>query len=382
MKLVYCIPSLHLAAGMERILTAKATYLVEKCGYEVSFVTYCMKGRNPAFDLDSSITIYDLDIDYESANVYSPLVRLWVKKRLKKLHKSRMSDLLRTIKPDIVISTFMEEASFLPDIDDGSKKVLEFHFCKGYKAIVAHMNQYPWWSVVSNYWNTWADEHIRMPRFDKFVCLTHEDVVRWGGDSSKKCFIHNMLPWQTDQQANLFSKRVIAVGRLEPQKGFDRLISIWSKLSDTHPDWELNIYGEGPDRNKLFEQIEQLGISGTVNLKGNSKNISQEYLSSSIMVMTSRFEGLPMCMLEAKMYGLPVVSYDFPCGPKDLIHHSVDGFLVTDNDNISFSGYLDILMNDYDLRRDMGKAQREDSKRFSQETIMPQWKNLFESLLK
>lgn len=382
MHIAYCIPSLHLAAGMERILTAKATYLVREYGYKVSFITYCMKGRKPAFELDNSICIYDLDIDYEAANAFNPIKKMWVKSGLKELHKLRMSQLLKKINPDIVVSTFMDEVSFLPSINDGSKKVLEFHFCNGFKKKVAKMNNYPWWAVLSNYWNTWADEHVRMPRFDRFVCLTQEDVDSWGGDSSKKLCIYNMLPWKAEQKASLENKTVIAIGRLEPQKGFDRLISIWSAIADKHPDWKLNIFGDGPDKWKLSEQIDFLELNNSIFLKGSCKKMSEEYLSSSIMVMTSRFEGLPMCMLEAKMYGLPVVSYDFPCGPKDLIHHGIDGFVARDEDESIFVSYLDVLMNDPELRSRMGTAQIEDSKRFSPEIIMPQWKRLFEDVIK
>lgn len=381
MHIVYCIPSLHLAAGMERILTAKATYLVKEYGYKVSFVTYCMKGRKAAFELDSTICIYDLDIDYESANAFNPIKKLWIKKKLRNLHKTRMSQLLKRLNPDIVVSTFMDEVSFLPNIHDGSKKVLEFHFCKGYKNKVAKMNNYPWWAVLSNYWNSWADVHVRMPRFDRFVCLTQEDVDSWGGDSSKKLCIYNMLPWKAEQKASLENKTVIAIGRLEPQKGFDKLISIWSIIADKHPDWKLNIFGDGPDKWKLSEQITSLGLNNSIFLKGSSKKMSEEYLSSSIMVMTSRFEGLPMCMLEAKMYGLPVVSYDFPCGPKDLIHHGIDGFLVNNDDEKMFCHYVDSLMKDSNLRIDMGKAQLEDTERFSPDIIMPQWKKMFEELM-
>lgn len=382
MHIAYCIPSLHLAAGMERVLTAKANYLVKEYGYKVSFITSRMKGRNPAFELEPTIKIYDLDIDYTSNNRYSPLIRIWKKYKMRNLHQHKMEKLLMSIKPDITVSTFIEEETFITKCKDGSKKIAEFHFCKGYKKILPHMFHYPWWAVLSNYYTSWVDEHIRMPRFERFVCLTSEDAKAWDGGSNRMRYIYNMFPWKSEKLSSLEEKVVIAIGRLDPQKGFDLLIPIWAKVSLSHPDWKLHIYGEGPERGTLESLIEKYSLKDKVVLMGNCKYMSNAYLSSSILVMTSRFEGLPMILVEAKMYGIPCVSYDFPCGPKDTIEDGVNGFIVPNGDSEMFSMKLARLIDDENLRKNMGMAQLNDLERFSPEMIMPQWKTLFEEVVK
>lgn len=108
----------------------------------------------------------------------------------------------------------------------------------------------------------------------------------------------------------------------------------------------------------------------------------REYLSSSIYVMTSRYEGLPMVLLEAQALGLPIVSYTCPCGPRDIVSDGVNGYLVPEGREEEFAARLRLLMADEQLRRDMGRAAHEASSRYRMQTVMPQWLELFEVLVR
>lgn len=377
MHIVYCIPSLHSTAGMERIITSKANYLVSLYNHKVTIITTNMQNKKPAFQIDPSIDLIDINIDYSHVNNLNILKKWYEKGRIKKIHKASLEKVLLVLKADIVISTFMEEASFLYKIKDGSKKILEFHFCKGYKNYIADMYNYPFWSKISNLIRSWKEQFFIVPKYDRFVCLTKEDLLNWGGENHQRRFIHNFTSINVSSISSLEEKKVIAVGRLDASKGFDILISLWSIIIKKHFGWKLEIWGDGPDYQRLERLIFDLEIKDYVFLKGRTYDVSKEYRSSSIYAMTSRFEGFGMVLIEAKQHGLPIVCFDSVCGSKEIVHNGVDGYLIKKGDVDSFVLSLEKLMEDEELRQKMGRAQLIDAKRFRPEVIMPYWNNLF-----
>ena len=176
------------------------------------------------------------------------------------------------------------------------------------------------------------------------------------------------------------AKRLIAVGRMEYQKNFPDLLSIWSRVAPTFPDWELHIYGDGWMLDGLRRQAEELGVASQVTFEGAVSDMETAYASSSIYLMTSHFEGLPMVLLEAQSVGLPAVSYACSSGPRDIITDGEDGFLVPLYDEATFAERLSTLMRDEALRTCMGKAAEVASHRYDLEVIMPQWLELFSTL--
>ena len=148
------------------------------------------------------------------------------------------------------------------------------------------------------------------------------------------------------------------------------------------PDWILEIYGNGSERENLQNKINKLRLEKSFLLKGAEKNIQEKYLESSIYVMSSRFEGMPMVLLEAMTYGLPIISFDCPCGPKDIIKDNEDGFLVEFGNIEQMAEKIEKLISDEEKRKLFGKNARKNVERFSADTIMKEWKELFESLLR
>lgn len=382
MKVVYCLPQLFHPGGIERIVSIKANYLVEFYGYDVTIVVANQKKQVPFFKLNEKIKIVDLNIDYDKAISQPFFKRLYLRHKLQKEHKKKLAKYLFTYHPDIVISTFTHEAAFLPQIKDGSKKILEFHFCKGHKIKMAKAFHFGLITKLAYYYRCWQEENIIIPKYDQFIVLTKEDEISWKEKICNVKYISNILPFEKEGKSELTQKHVIAVGRLDGQKGFNRLINIWGLVTKKHPDWILDIYGKGRDLNTLQLQIDNYGISDTTVIHQPDQNIKDHYLNSSIFVMTSIYEGLPMTLLEANGLGLPSVCYDFPCGPKDVIKDGINGFLVKDGDSNTFADRLLTLIENDNIRKRMGQEAYRMSERYSCKNIMREWVNLFNALIK
>lgn len=373
MKIVYCIAGTCNSGGMERVLANKANYLV-KHGYEVTIVTTDQRGEKPFFPLDQRICCYDLGINYEENNGKSFFHKLIHYPFKQYKHKKRLSALLKRLKADIVISMFCNDASFLPSIQDGSRKVLEIHFSR-FKRL-----QYG----RKGLWK-WADEYrskqdVKVASsFDRFVVLTEEDKGYWG-DLKNLCVIGNARTFVSSQPASLENKKIIAVGRYSYQKGFDRLISAWSKVCHEVDDWKLHLVGDGELRESLQQQINKLKLSKSVVLGKAETDMLSVYQSSSILAMSSHYEGLPMVLLEAQAVGLPIVSFACKCGPKDVVEDGVDGFLVEEGDVDALANRLLMLMKDEKLRKRMGAMAFSRSERYTEERIMKQWLDLFDEV--
>lgn len=165
-----------------------------------------------------------------------------------------------------------------------------------------------------------------------------------------------------------------------PQKGFDRLVSAWRIVSRKHPDWTLSIYGDGM-REQLQRQVDEEGVASSCLLKHTVQNIVDKYCESSIFVLSSRYEGFGMVIIEAMACGVPPVSFTCPCGPRDIIADGRDGLLVENGDIEGLAEKICYLIEHEDLRRKMGRQARMDVERFRIEHIAEQWKELFEEAL-
>lgn len=372
MKIIYCIPQLYRLGGMERIVSIKMNLLVKE-GYDVSVITTDQGNRPFYFELDKRIKHYDLNINYEQ-NTGNRLIKKFFLLLYKYyIHKRRLESLLFVLKADIVISTFSDEMFILPYIKDGSKKIVEFHFCRNMFKLLSQKGIFHLIDIFK------SKRRIRsLKKFDSFVCLSNEDAQNWTELSNVEV-IYNISPLKFSSKATLKEHRVISVGRYSYQKGYDRLINAWALISKEIPeDWTLHIVGEGCLRQELTDQIKRLGLENSVFLDGVSENISKDYLSSSIAVFTSHYEGFLLALAEAESAGVPVVSFDTPCGPKDIIEDGKDGFLVPNGDISQIAKKIYLLIQDEKLRTIMGRNAYENSKRFNENIIIPQWISLFD----
>lgn len=372
MKLLYNIAGTYRPAGMERVLANKANWLAAH-GYEVVIVTTDQKGRKPYFELDSSIRCIDLGIGYEDNNGGSLLNKI-INYPFKQLgHYKRLKSLLLKERPDVTISMFCNDVSLIPRIKDGSKKILEVHFSR-FKRLQYGRNGL--WGIVDK-WR--SDNDMRLAsRFDAFVVLTKEDSEYWNTNNVK--YIPNARTFENVMPASLDNKKVITVGRYSYQKGYDLLVKVWDEVHKRYPDWTLDIIGDGEEREKLQKMIDELNLTESICLKRSTPQIAKEYQNASIVALSSRYEGLPMILLEAQTFGLPIVSFRCKCGPKDVITDGVDGYLVDEGDIQGMADRIIALINDERLRKEMGNAAKISSGRYAEEVIMRQWVGLFDEL--
>ena len=374
MKIVYCILGIFNSGGMERVLANKVNYLVER-GYDVSIITTDQKGRPAYFSLDSRVLHIDLAVNYTDALEANIISKSLIFSKKKRLHKQLLAEQLMKLKPDITISMFDYEASFLTDIKDGSAKVLEIHFSRfkriqyGRKGVLGLIDRYL----------SLRDKQIAK-KYKRFVVLTHEDKGYWGKMNNIEV-IPNANSFEPNDISNLSSKRVIAVGRLNYQKRFEDLIALWRTVHLEAPDWKLEIFGNGSQKKELQALIDTYGLSNSAIIREPVKDIMNEYLTSSMVAMTSRYEGLPMALLEGQVCGLPMVSYCCKCGPKDIIIDGKNGFLIDEGDLANFSSKIVQLIKDVALRKEMGLHSSQLSKRFSEEEVMSKWISLFNSVV-
>lgn len=374
MKLVYCIAATYNSGGMERVLSCKANYWVKQ-GHEVIIITTDQQGRSSFFDFHPAIKFYDLGINYEENNGSSFINKLCSFPKKQRLHRQRLEKLLRTLKPDVVFSMFNNDVNFIADIKDGSKKVLEIHFSKNKKLLYGRKGL---WALADR-WRTRQEETL-VRKFDHFVVLTQEDARSWS-KMNNISVIPNPRTFTPQTPSTLTDKNILAIGRYDYQKGFDRLLEIWHQVdNEIAQGWQLLIAGNGPDKESLQQQIEERAIQHRTQLIAPTSNVEELYRSSSIFAMTSRYEGLPMVLLEAQACGLPIVSYDFQCGPKDIIEDGRSGFIVTQGDTATFAKKLEHLMQDPDLRKQQGEVALRHSEMFTEEIIMQQWEKLLNHL--
>lgn len=375
MKIVYSIAATYNSGGMERVLANKANWLVRN-GYEISILTTDQKDRSSFFEFDPRVQFYDLGINYEENNGKSFLNKLIHYPFKQWKHKKALKKLLPELKADVVVSMFCNDASILPKIKDGSRKVLEIHFSRfkrqqyGRKGI---------WKIADELRS--RNDLKVVSRFDRFVVLTEEDGEYWGGLDNIQV-IPNARTFVLERPAELKEKRVIAVGRYCYQKALDRLIDAWNIICQSVDDWKLHLVGDGEDRAVLQEQIDRSGLSDKVVLGRAETDMKSVYASASILALSSRYEGLPMVLLEAQAAGLPIVSYECKCGPKDVITDGGDGYLVEEGNVSQLAEKLLELINDEELRRRMGTEAYKNSERFSEERVMAQWVELFNEVIK
>ena len=375
MKIAYCIPGTHNSGGMERVLANKANYLAAR-GHEVIVITTDQRGHAPFFTLSSRIKCRDLGINYEANNGSSIFQKLVQYPYKQFLHRRRLATTLREVKPDITISMFGHEVGFLPNMKDGGHKVLEIHFSK-FKRL--QYGRKGLWAMADR-WRTMRDERI-VKRYERFVMLTEEDCGYWGNPSNGV-----VIP-NASSFANIYTDYtrrkpiVLAVGRITYQKNFEDLVDIWHMLAGKANGWELHIIGGG-DKTSLENRIKKLGLDDSVKLLPPTDNIGDAYREASILAMTSRYEGLPMTLIEAQTFSLPIVSYACKCGPKDVVTDGIDGFLTSEGNKEEFAKRLYELIGNKELRYSMSAAAGKGALRYAETEVMSLWLSLFDKMAK
>ncbi|KYD22073.1 glycosyltransferase family 4 protein [Caldibacillus debilis] len=222
------------------------------------------------------------------------------------------------------------------------------------------------------------------PKLDYLLTLTDKDTIRYKQLFNNKNVqvrkIPNSLPPLKKVKSSLNEKIIISAGRLVPQKGYDLLIQAFTLIKDKHPDWIIKIFGKGRDKSFLEELIHETETYNNIFILPPTPNIEEEFARSSIFALSSRYEGFGMVLVEAMAVGLPIVSFDCPEGPGEIITNNEDGFLVEEGNIEEFANKLDILMSNQELRIKMGNAALKNVERFSIEVIGKLWLQLLDDI--
>ena len=362
MKILYIVPNINNEGGVARVIAVKSNYMIDKFGYKISILTQ-NKGNYPLFyDFHHDISMVDMTL---KGSIISFM----------KSYKSELNCHIKTINPDIIIVCDNGLKAFLLPfiVETKIPIILEIHSSKFVKE--ADLNSIGFYFKQKM---THLIKSIGIKKYKNSVVETLESNKEW--KLKNGIVIANPLWFSTTEKSNLNSKKVIAVGRHVYEKGFDRLLKIWKKNSEKYPDWTLDIYGSSDSENSLQKLASQLEITNNVFFHEPTISITEKYLESSIYLMTSRYEGFGMVLIEAMACGLPVIAYDCPVGPKAIVLNNSNGFLVENGNDTDFLNKLNLLISDTNLRSKLGIKAKESSSKYDIDFVMNQWRDLFESV--
>ncbi|MCR5644465.1 MAG: glycosyltransferase family 4 protein [Prevotella sp.] len=377
MKVFYVYTALLTKGGADRVLTEKANWLAEH-GYEVGIITDTQMGRPPVFPLSTMVKLINLDIDFSKEYGHNLLMRTYLYYQLMSEYKRKMKAVLDAEKPDIVITTMGRDLDFLTDIYKDGAIIGEAHTTKHFIRNFHLLEQrgFPY-KQIAWYWRRKMDRNAQ--KLKGIVLLTKEDAESWQG-TTRTYVIPNALPFEPNEASNLQNKQAIAVGRYNNAKGYEYLVEAWQIVHRKHPDWTIHIYGSGEMKEQVKSLIEGNNLQNTMLMHEPTDNIREKYLESSICVVSSRYEGFSMVILESMVCGVPVVSFDCPHGPRNIIHNGEDGILVEYLNTQAMADSICELIEHPGQRIELGKKAQNNIQRFSKDRVMKLWTEFFSEL--
>ena len=360
MRLLYITNGINGSGGLERVLSVKASLLAEDHGYEVSILVLNDAHKNPFYDFSSKISFYSIGVNGNPLEYLSS-------------YKRGIQNIIDQLSPDVIsVCDDGLKGFFIPKFLKTTAKIIyERHVSKlaetqANQSLIQKINTKIKWSLMGILGNS----------FSKFIVLTEGNKNEWTSLRNLEV-VPNPLSFYPGESSDLNSKKVICVGKIAFQKGQDLLLKAWEKVNAKHPDWTLELYGK---ENKKFLDTSNLPATN-VQWFSPAKNIKEKYLESSIYVMSSRFEGFGMVIIEAMACGVPCVSFDCNYGPSDIIQNDVDGYLVQKENTDELAEKIIDLIEHKNKRAQMGRLAKENVRRFSPEMIVKQWDHLFKTLL-
>lgn len=369
MRILYVNDSIAIWGGLERIVVEKAN-LLSLMNYDVNLVTLNQGNHPLPYPLNPLVKYFDLNIQFHKQYLYHGLRRLLMLFKLNRVYKERMDSIIQKINPDIIICVRPELLSTIAKVKGNIPLIFESHASR-YAQKFLGSGFYS--QLKSSYYN----RNAKHPQV--VVSLTEGDSKDWCSINPSVCVIPNVVNLnKTGCYSSNQSKSVLFVGRFSRQKDVSVLLRIWSLVYQRHPDWQLQFYGAyGEEQDALLPLIHQ--NKENIVYHEPTENIFNIYCASSILLLTSRFEPFGLVIPEAMSCGLPVVAFDCPYGPAAIITNEKDGFLVKNRDVNEFADKVCMLIENSEMRRNMGLAGIQSSKKFDATKIMPLWDNLFKN---
>jgi glycosyltransferase involved in cell wall biosynthesis len=387
-RIVYCTPALYSAGGVERVVSFKASYFAEQLGYDVTVIVTEGKGRDCYFPLSDKVKVINYELGFEELWRASFLKKVFLYLTKQRRYKRLLKAELLRIRPDFTISMLRREINFLTSLHDGSKKIGELHVNRANYRNFETNDSNVFKRLFAQFWMKSLVSKLK--RLDQLVVLTDKSKSSWS-ELSNVSVIPDPIPMNQGDRSLILDRimrpvplirRVVTIGRYAYQKGYDLLLQAWAEVEKHYPDWSLDIYGMG-DQTSYRQLMSDLGIDARrCRLNGPVADVVKTYTDSSVFVLSSRFEGFGMVLIEAMACGLPVVSFDCPAGPDEIITDGVDGLLVPSGGVHALAEKLMVLMTDENLRRRLGQQARQTAQRYDMTTLADQWTALFEKVIK
>jgi len=382
MTIIYIYRSLAVYGGIEKIFVDKINYLAENFGYDIYMVTYEQGSHPIVYPLSPKVKHVDLQVPFYKQYRYNLLKRLYINHIMLRRFIFRLKELVASTHAEIVVGTTCEYTTLyaLYNLRHKVKTVIESHTSLFGLKIRVSISRNVLKKII------YQIEDLKIKYFVKnasmLVCITRSDAEDWSFVSNISV-VMNMLSIypQTITEHTKKEYNVISVGRLVKQKGYDLLLNIWSLVHERYPEWILNIYGDGDEKANLLKLRENLNLKECVNFCEPTLSIYDKYCENNFSVMSSRWEGFGLVLVEAMSCGLPCISFDCPHGPADIIKDGENGFLIEKSNLKAFADNIIYLIEHEDVRKRMGEKARESVRRYLPENVMPQWKSLFESLI-
>ena len=356
-KVVFVLPALG-AGGSERVITAIANHWAER-GEDVTLVTFEAAGTPPYFALHPRVDLVQLSLPPRSRPLRRAFSR--VAERIAALRR-----VFRAVEPDVIVS-FLTKTNVMTVFAAGGL---------GVPVIVSERNN-PQVQRFNGYWR-WARARA-YPRAYAFVSMTQRAAAALPKRlRPRERVIPNPVQLPEGWSPRRDGRRIVGVGRLVEQKRFDRLIDAFAIVAPDHPDWTLTIWGEGELLENLKAQRDRLGLRDRVELPGVSKVPGGWVETADIFVLSSRYEGWGVVIVEAMAAGVPVISFDCPFGPAEIIRHGETGALVANGDCEALAAAMADFMSDGNKRETLAEAAKRDVSRFSVDAVAGQWRALIE----
>lgn len=381
MRIMYIIKSFAMKAGVERVMSDKMNYLV-KHGYEVTMVTYEQGNHQHAFPLNDAIHYHNIDACFYRL-YYMPVWKRPLERiRMRRRFRLGLQKIVDEECPDIIITTTysMKLLDIILNVHSKAHRIIESHIaCYTVRKAYDYRDN-PVLRRIAAVYDKWAFHQIG--KFEKLIVLTKGDAQDWSKYIKNVEIIPNPVTIYPEsiESHDGSTYRIIAVGRLHEQKGYDMLIDAFALIASKCPEWHIDIFGNGEDRDKLLQLVQEKGLSDRISINEPTDKIYDEYQTSDFFVLSSRYEGFPLVLNEAMSCGIPCVAFRCKYGPEDAIIDGENGLLV-ENGNVTDLAQKILWMTGHLAEcASMGIAARKAARRYMPDIIMTQWINLFKHL--
>ena len=359
MKILYITPDISGSGGIARVIATKTDFLISKYNYEITIFAPNYNAATIFFNFNAKIQWQTIQEPKYTVAFFSTYI-------------NKINTLISEIKPDWIV------------VCDAFLWFLIPYFIKSNCSVLFETH-------VSKFLKKDSEKNIKtkllhflkkraLKKFDKVVFLTKDASEEWKLQNS--VIIPNSLSFIPNKKANLENKKALAIARHSPEKGIDRLLHIWKKVVQKHPDWQLDIYGEFNESVTYYKLSEELEITKNVNFLLPTNSIQEVYLNSSLYLMTSRSEVFPLVLLEAIACGLPCIAYDCQSGPRNIISNDSNGYLIADNKEDDFVEKCNLIIEDKLLKKRLANSSDDFIKKYNLNAIMNLWIALFEAQIK